>query len=89
MSDFKRAGVVTLRRPGREFVFTGVAAAPFQTYVAGTVAKGMSSAHIRNSSTYLQRLGCLPDHAVLEDISGLEPAHVHRCRQDPASTLSG
>ena len=30
LSDFKRTGVLTLRRPGREFVFTGTAAAPFQ-----------------------------------------------------------
>jgi integrase/recombinase XerD len=76
LSDFKRSGVLTLRRPGREFVFIGAAAAPFQAYVAGMVSKGMSSAHIRNSSTYLERLAAFLDHSGLEDISGLEPAHV-------------
>ncbi|MBP1136651.1 hypothetical protein JOE31_002883 [Arthrobacter sp. PvP023] len=34
LSDFKRTGVLTLRKPGREFVFSGAAAAPFQAYVA-------------------------------------------------------
>ncbi|WP_077488170.1 tyrosine-type recombinase/integrase [Sinomonas mesophila] len=69
LSDFKRTGVLTIRRPRREFVFTGAAAAPFQAYVASMAAKGMSTAHIRNSS--------ILDHAGLEDISGLEPVHVH------------
>lgn len=77
LSDFKCTGVLTLRRPGREFVFTGAAAAAFQAYVASLAAKGMSPAHIRNSSTYLERLAAFLDHAGLEDISGLEPIHVH------------
>ncbi|WP_248760345.1 hypothetical protein [Pseudarthrobacter sp. SSS035] len=77
LSDFKRTGVLTLRKPGRNFVFSGAAAAPFQAYVANMAAKGMSSAHIRNSSTYLERLAAFLDHAGLEDISGLEPVHVH------------
>jgi integrase/recombinase XerD len=77
LSDFKRTGVLTLRRPRREFVFTGAAAAPFQAYVTGMAAKGMSSAHIRNSSICLERLAAFLDHAGLEDISGLEPVHVH------------
>jgi integrase/recombinase XerD len=76
LSDFKRTGVLTLRRPGREFVFIGAAAAPFQAYVAGMAVKGMSSAHIRNSSTYLERFAAFLDHTGLEDISGLKPVHV-------------
>jgi integrase len=78
LSDFKRTGVLTLRRPRREFVFTGAAAAPFRAYVAGMATRGMSPAYIRNSSTYLERLAAFLDHAGLEDISGLKPIHVHR-----------
>ncbi|MBE4720587.1 tyrosine-type recombinase/integrase [Pseudarthrobacter sp. AB1] len=77
LSDFKRTGVLTLRRPGREFVFAGAAAAPFRAYVASLAARGMSSAHIRNSSTYLERLAAFLDHAGLDDIAGLEPVHIH------------
>ncbi|MDQ0277473.1 integrase [Arthrobacter silviterrae] len=77
LSDFNRTGVLTLRKPGREFVFNGAAAAPFQAYVASMAAKGMSAAHIRNSSVYLERLATFLDHAGLEDISGLEPVHVN------------
>lgn len=77
LGDFNRTGVLTLRKPGREFVFNGAAAAPFQAYVAAMAAKGMSAAHIRNSSVYLERLATFLDHAGLEEISGLEPVHVH------------
>ncbi|WAH99720.1 hypothetical protein [Arthrobacter sp. MMS18-M83] len=76
LSDFKRTGVLTLRRPRREFVFMG-AAAPFQAYMDSMTANGMSSAHLRNSSIYLERLAAFLDHAGLADISGLEPVHVH------------
>lgn len=77
VSDFNRTGVLTLRKPGREFVFAGAAAVPFQTYVDSMAAKGLSAAHIRNSSTYLERLAAFLDHAGLEDISGLDHVHVH------------
>jgi integrase/recombinase XerD len=78
LSDFKRTGVLTLRRPRREFAFTGAAAGSFRAYVASMAAKGMSPGYIRNSSIYLERLAAFLDHAGLKDISGLKPIHVHR-----------
>lgn len=65
LSDFKLTGVLTLRKPGRE---SGAAADPFRAYVASMAAKGMSSAHIRNSSAYLERLAAFLDHALVEPL---------------------
>jgi integrase/recombinase XerD len=84
LSDFKRTGVLTLRRPRREFVVTGAAADPFRAYVASMAAREMSPGYIRNSSIYLERLAAFLDHAGLEHISGLKPIHVHRFVQSLA-----
>jgi integrase len=77
LSDFKRTGVLTARRPRRGFVFAGAAAGPFGAYVAHLEAAGVSESHIRNSSIYLERLAAFWDHAGLEDVAGLRPVHVH------------
>ena len=76
LSDFKRTGVLTLRRPRQEIVFTGVASAAFAAYVASMSDKGMSPGYIRNSSIYLERLAAYLDHAGLKDISELNSLHV-------------
>ena len=77
LSDFKRTGVLSLRRARREFDFVGAAAAPFRAYVTSMTAKGMSESHIRNSILYLERLATFLDHAGLVDIGDLGPIHVH------------
>lgn len=76
LSDFKRTGVLTLRRPKREFVFVGAAAVSFRAYVDGMAARGSSAAHVRNSSIYLERLATFLHHEGLDDISKLGPVHV-------------
>ncbi len=76
LSDFKRTGVLTLRRPRREFVFMGAARVPFEAFVARMNAQEMSAAHVRNSSIYLERMSAFLDHAGIEHISELGPVHV-------------
>jgi integrase/recombinase XerD len=76
LSDFKRTGVLSLRRPGREFVFVGAAAVSFRAYVDSMNARGLSAAHVRNSSIYLERLATFLDHEGLDDIAKLGTVHV-------------
>jgi integrase len=77
LSDFKRTGVVTHRRPWREFEFVGAAAAAFGAYVGAMSTKGLSASYIRNSSLYLERFARFLDHTGLDDIGDLSPEHVH------------
>ena len=84
LSDFQRTGVVSLRKPRRGFCFVGAVRVPFERYVAQMVADGMSEAHVRNSSLYLERLSAFLDHDGLDDVGDLEVGHVHRFVQSLA-----
>ena len=77
LSDFKRTGIITLRKPKREFVFADVVRVPFQLYIAHLKSIETSDAHIRDTSLYLERFSMYLAYSGLADISELEAGHIH------------
>ncbi|KUO67776.1 MAG: hypothetical protein APF77_10270 [Clostridia bacterium BRH_c25] len=77
LSDFKRTGIITLRKPKREFVFDDAVRIPFQLYIAYLKSIETSDAHIRDTSLYLERFSMYLAHNGLAGISELEAGHIH------------
>jgi site-specific recombinase XerD len=77
LSDFKRSGIITLRRKKREYVFAENVRVPIQLYIAHLEGIGRSEANVRDVGLYLERLSTYLNHVGLADISEIEIAHVH------------
>jgi hypothetical protein len=72
LADFKRTGILSLRREKRGFVFSEVAKSAFQQFTAHQSAIGLSEAHIRDTCLYLERFSKYLEKQYLENIAGLE-----------------
>jgi integrase len=77
LADFKRTGILSLRREKRGFAFAEPARAVFERYVAHQSAAGLSEAYIRDAQLDLERLSKYLEHFGLADISELAAEHVH------------
>jgi len=76
LADFKRTGILSLRREKRGFVFSEVAKSAFQQFTAHQSAIGLSEAHIRDTCLYLERFSKYLEKQCLENIAGLDTRHV-------------
>jgi integrase/recombinase XerD len=76
LADFKRTGILSLRRERRGFVFSEVAKSAFQQFTAHQSAIGLSEAHIRDTCLYLERFSKYLEQQCLENIAGLDTRHV-------------
>ena len=76
LADFKRTGILSLRREKRGFVFSEVAKSAFQQFTAHQSAIGLSEAHIRDTCLYLERFSKYLEQQCLENIAGLDTRHV-------------
>jgi len=76
LSDFKRTGIITLRKTKRAYIFAENVRAPIQLYIAYLEAIGRSTAHIRDVGLYLERLSIYLNHAGLADISEMGNTHI-------------
>jgi integrase/recombinase XerD len=76
LADFKRTGILSLRREKRGFVFSELAKSAFQQYTAHQSAIGLSEAHIRDTCLYLERFSKYLEQQCLENIAGLDTRHV-------------
>jgi len=76
LADFKRTGILSLRREKRGFVFSDVAKSAFQQFTAHQSAIGLSEAHIRDTCLYLERFSKYLEQQCLENIAELETWHV-------------
>ena len=77
LADFKRTGILSLRRKKRGFFFSEPVKAAFQQFTAHQSTIGFSEAHIRNTSLYLERFSKYIAHQGLSDIASLSVQHVH------------
>jgi site-specific recombinase XerD len=77
LADFNRTGILSLRREKRNFIFAEPSRSAFQKYTAHQSAVGMSEAHIKDTSFYLERFSKYLEHQLLADISELDAEHVH------------
>ncbi len=76
LADFKRTGILSLRREKRGFVFSELTKSAFQQFTAHQSAIGLSEAHIRDTCLYLERFSKYLGQQCLENIAGLETRHV-------------
>ena len=76
LADFKRTGILSLRREKRGFVFSEVAKSAFLQFTAHQSAIGLSEAHIRDTCLYLERFSKYLEQQCLENIAGLDTWHV-------------
>ena len=77
LADFKRTGILSLRREKRGFVFAEPVKAAFLKYTAHQAAVGMSEAHRQDTNLYLERFSRFLEHQMLPDIAELDVEHVH------------
>jgi site-specific recombinase XerD len=77
LADFKRTGLLSLRREKRRFVFAEPVRVEFQRYVAHQSATGMSEAYIVDTCLYLERFSKYLEHQGLAGIAELCAEHVH------------
>jgi integrase len=77
LSDYKRTGIITLRKNRREYVYAENVRIPIQLYIAHLEAIGRSTAHIRDIGLYLERLSIYLNHVGLGDIAEMGIVHVH------------
>lgn len=77
LADFKRTGILSLRRTKRDFSFSEVTRAVFHKFTAQQSANGLSTAHIRDTCLYLERFSKYLEHHGLTNIANLEVHHVH------------
>jgi site-specific recombinase XerD len=77
LSDYKRTGIITLRKNKREYVYAENVRKPIQLYIAHLEAIGRSTAHIRDVGLYLERLSAYLHHVGLEDITEMGNTHIH------------
>jgi len=76
LADFKRTGILSLRREKRGFVFSELTKSAFQQFTAHQSSIGLSEAHIRDICLYLERFSKYLEQQCLENIAGLETRHV-------------
>jgi integrase len=77
LSDFKRTGILSLRREKRNFVFAEPVRAAFQKYTAHQAAAGMSEPHRQDTCLYLERFSKYLETQSLRDLSELDAELVH------------
>jgi integrase len=77
LSDYKRTGIITLRKNKREYVYAENVRKPIQLYMAHLEAIGRSTAHIRDVGLYLERLSVYLNHVGLEEIAEMGITHIH------------
>jgi site-specific recombinase XerD len=77
LADFKRTGILTLRREKRGFVFSETTNSAFKQYAAHQDAIGLSEAHKRDTCLYLERFSKYLEHYGLKDIANLCAQHIH------------
>jgi site-specific recombinase XerD len=77
LSDYKRTGIITLRKNKREFVYAENVRRPIQIYIAHLETIGRSVAHTRDVGLYLERLSVYLNHVGLKDISEMGHTHIH------------
>ena len=76
LSDFKRSGIITLRKNKREYKYFENTRVPIRLYIANLEAIGRSTAHIRDVGLYLERLSIYLNHTGVADISKMGNTHV-------------
>ena len=76
LADFKRTGILSLRREKRGFVFSELAKSAFQQFTAHQSAIGLSETYIRDTCLYLERFSKYLEQQCLENIAGLDARHV-------------
>jgi site-specific recombinase XerD len=76
LADFKRTGILSLRREKRGFVFSEPAKSAFQQFTAHQSAIGLSEAYLRDTCLYLERFSKYLEQQRLENIAGLDARHV-------------
>lgn len=77
LSDFKRTGIITLRKPKREFLFADAFKQPFSSYVEHLKSLERSEAHIRDTSLYLERFSVYLASSGISDICQIDTEHIH------------
>lgn len=76
LADFKRTGILSLRREKRGFVFSEPTNAAFQQYTTHQLAIGLSDAHIRDTNLYLERFSKYLERQGLANIGDLNSWHI-------------
>ena len=76
LADFKRTGILSLRREKRGFAFSELTKSAFQQFTAHQSAIGLSETYIRDTCLYLERFSKYLEQQCLESISGLDVRHV-------------
>lgn len=76
LADFKRTGIISLRRVKRGFVFSEPTKSAFQHFAAHQSAIGLSQRYIRDTCLYLERFSRYLEQQCLENIAGLDAQHV-------------
>lgn len=77
LSDYKRTGIITLRRKKRDYIYAENVRTPIQQYISHLETIGRSTAHIRDNGLYLERLSIYLNHVGLGDISEMGTVHIH------------
>lgn len=77
LADFKRTGILSLRREKRGFVFSELTKSAFHQFTAHQSAIGLSEAYIRDTCLYLERFSKYLEHECLKSITKLDTRHVH------------
>lgn len=77
LSDFKRTGIITLRKPKREFLFADAFKQPFSSYVEHLKSLERSEAYIRDTSLYLERFSVYLASSGISDICQIDTEHIH------------
>lgn len=76
LADFKRTGIISLRRAKRGFVFSEPAKSAFQQFAAHQSAIGLSQRYICDTCLYLERFSKYLEQQCVENIAGLDAQHV-------------
>lgn len=77
LSDFKRTGIITLRKPSREFLFAEAFKQPLLLYIGHLKSLERSEAHIRDTSLYLERFSTYLAGCEISDFSQIDAEHIH------------
>src|SRR6202041_2515864 len=76
LADFKRSGILSLRRGKSGIVFFQLTKSAFQQFTAHRSAIGLSETYIRDTCLYLERFSKYLEQQCLENIAGLDARHV-------------